>query len=251
MYNIPFSKMLQPRLGTTWAYNQKDTIFVSYARYNPAASSLPRAASWDRNLLVTQNADFDANGNLFAVENVASSSGKLFVPGPDAAAIRRVAGRDGQAVHARPVGARLLPVSQRHALLGGHEQQRAHRVNPPPGIPQALYIPNLSDQLAQIGSGSSLRHRRARWRVHRLSRADGGRRIPQGPRVGPGLVHAEPLLRQLRPGRLDDRRLERREHLHRVVEHRRRRRAPAVGQQARHCCAATGRTRSRSTVRTP
>ena len=50
MYNVPFSKMLQPRLSTTWAYNQKDTVFVSYARYNPAASSLPRAASWDRNL---------------------------------------------------------------------------------------------------------------------------------------------------------------------------------------------------------
>ena len=103
MYEIPFSKMLQPRLGATWAYNGKDTVFASYARYNPAASSLPRAASWDRNLLVTQNADFDANGKLFAVETVASSSGKLFVPGPDAATLRRVAGRHGQAVHARPV----------------------------------------------------------------------------------------------------------------------------------------------------
>jgi hypothetical protein len=79
-YAIPFSKMIQPRLSTTWAYNGKDTIFASYARYNPAASSLPRAASWDRNLAATQNADFDANGNLFAVETVASSTGKLFVP---------------------------------------------------------------------------------------------------------------------------------------------------------------------------
>src|ERR1044072_5753193 len=72
--------MIPPRLGATWAYNQKDTVFASYARYNPAASSLPRAASWDRNLAATQNADFDANGNLFGVENVASSTGKLFVP---------------------------------------------------------------------------------------------------------------------------------------------------------------------------
>ena len=79
-YENPFSKMIQPRLSTTWAYNGKDTVFVSYARYNPAASSLPRAASWDRNLEVTQNADFDANGNLFGLENVASSTGKLFVP---------------------------------------------------------------------------------------------------------------------------------------------------------------------------
>ena len=79
-YEIPFSKMIQPRLSATWAYNGKDTVFASYARYNPAASSLPRAASWDRNLEVTQNADFDANGNLFELENVASSTGKLFVP---------------------------------------------------------------------------------------------------------------------------------------------------------------------------
>jgi len=79
-YDIPFSKMIQPRVSATWAYNDKDTIYASYARFNPAASSLPRAASWDRNLAVTQNADFDANGNLFAVESVAGSTGKLFVP---------------------------------------------------------------------------------------------------------------------------------------------------------------------------
>ena len=50
MYEIPFSKMIQPRVGATWAYNGKDTVYASYARYNPAASSLPRAASWARNL---------------------------------------------------------------------------------------------------------------------------------------------------------------------------------------------------------
>jgi Carboxypeptidase regulatory-like domain len=79
-YDIPFSKMIQPRVSATWAYNDKDTIYASYARFNPAASSLPRAASWDRGLEVTQNADFDASGNLFAVESVAGSTGKLFVP---------------------------------------------------------------------------------------------------------------------------------------------------------------------------
>ena len=63
MYEIPFSKMLQPRVGATWAYNSRDTVFGSYAKYNPAASSLPRAASWDRNLIGTFiDAEFDANG---------------------------------------------------------------------------------------------------------------------------------------------------------------------------------------------
>ncbi|MCX6551443.1 MAG: carboxypeptidase regulatory-like domain-containing protein, partial [Acidobacteria bacterium] len=45
MYTIPFSRMFQPRLGATWAYNGQDTIYASYARYNPAVNSLPRAAS--------------------------------------------------------------------------------------------------------------------------------------------------------------------------------------------------------------
>ena len=79
MYDLPFSKMLQPRVSATWAFNGRDTIYGSYARYHPAASSLPRAASWDRNLAVTLNADFDAQGRLFSVQPLRSSSGKLFV----------------------------------------------------------------------------------------------------------------------------------------------------------------------------
>ncbi len=35
MYEIPFSKMIQPRVGATWAYNGTDTVYGSYARYNP------------------------------------------------------------------------------------------------------------------------------------------------------------------------------------------------------------------------
>jgi hypothetical protein len=84
MYDLPFSKMMQPRVSATWAFNGRDTVYGSYARYNPAASSLPRAASWDRNLAVTLNFDFDAEGRLLAVQPVRSSSGKLFVEDLDA-----------------------------------------------------------------------------------------------------------------------------------------------------------------------
>jgi hypothetical protein len=80
MYDIPFSKMLQPRVGATWAYNGKDTIYASWATYNPAANSLPRAASWARNKAVTINAFFDQNGVLYGVNNLAASTGKLFQP---------------------------------------------------------------------------------------------------------------------------------------------------------------------------
>ena len=80
MYKIPFSKQLQPRLGATWAYNGRDNIYASYARYNPSVNSLPRAASWDRSI---QNAFvdvyFDQNGTSYGYKFVESSSGKLFV----------------------------------------------------------------------------------------------------------------------------------------------------------------------------
>ena len=62
MYEIPFSKMIQPRarrdLGATTARTRSTP---ATRKYNPAASSLPRAASWDRNLATTFiDAHFDA-----------------------------------------------------------------------------------------------------------------------------------------------------------------------------------------------
>lgn len=81
MHDTGFSDMIQPRLGATWAYNGEDTIYTSIARYNPAANSDARAASWDRNLVQSINAYFDATGTLLGVDPVGSSSGKLFVPG--------------------------------------------------------------------------------------------------------------------------------------------------------------------------
>jgi hypothetical protein len=81
MHDFGFRQMIQPRLGATWAYNEVDTIFASYATYNQAASSLPRAASWDRGLQNQVNVDYDANGKLIGIDPVGASAGKLFVPG--------------------------------------------------------------------------------------------------------------------------------------------------------------------------
>jgi hypothetical protein len=49
--------------------------------YNQAASSLPRAASWDRGLQNQVNAYFDATGKLIGVDPVGASAGKLFQKG--------------------------------------------------------------------------------------------------------------------------------------------------------------------------
>src|SRR4029079_18257766 len=73
--------------GATWAYNGHDTLFASLARYYPAASSLPRAASWDRNLAAEREAYFDASGNLIGSQALASSSGKAFATDLDPRAI--------------------------------------------------------------------------------------------------------------------------------------------------------------------
>jgi hypothetical protein len=155
MYEIPFKKMLQPRLGLTWAYNDRDTVYASFARYNPAASSLPRAASWDRNLATTIRGYFDANGLLFATDPVASSSGKLFV----------------QDLAPRTITEYLVGTARQlsprwSARVYGRYREGAHfwedtnndarvRFDPPADIPRELYISDLAARRAQIGSGSS------------------------------------------------------------------------------------------------
>jgi hypothetical protein len=83
MKKIDFSEMIQPRLGVTWDFSDSASVFANYARYYPSASSLARAASWDRNLHTEIEADFDINGNMIALEGEDSSSGKLFQKGID------------------------------------------------------------------------------------------------------------------------------------------------------------------------
>ncbi|AOS97090.1 hypothetical protein AUP74_01659 [Microbulbifer aggregans] len=78
MYKVDWKDMIQPRLGVTWAYNDQDTIFANFAQYNPAASSLARAASWDRNSRATLDVYWDQNGNYISSTPREGSSGKLF-----------------------------------------------------------------------------------------------------------------------------------------------------------------------------
>ena len=156
MYQIPFSKMLQPRVGATFAYNGKDTVYASYAKYNPAASSLPRAASWDRNLIGTfVDVHFDANGVEFAAVPVGSSSGKLFVPDMTPRTINEfLVGTSRQ--FGQHFSARLYGRHRRGAHFWEDTNNNARQAfNPPPEIPRELYVPDLAARLAQIGSGST------------------------------------------------------------------------------------------------
>jgi hypothetical protein len=156
MYEIPFSKMIQPRVGATWAYNGNDTVYASFARYNPAASSLPRAASWDRNNLgLLVDVYFDENGVLFASVPRGSSSGKLFQEDLDPRAINEVL--VGTARQFTPEWTMRLYGRYRHGYNFWEDTNNNARLvfNAPPDIEaKGLYIPNLDDQRRQIGSGS-------------------------------------------------------------------------------------------------
>src|SRR5690606_25654304 len=156
MYEIPCSKMLQPRPGATWAYNGSDTIYASFARYNPAASSLPRAASWDRNNLgLFVDVHFDQNGVLFASEEVGSSSGKLFQDDLDPRTINEVL--VGTSKQLTPEWSARLYGRYRHGYNFWEDTNNIARLifDAPPEIEaKGLYIPNLDDQRRQIGNGS-------------------------------------------------------------------------------------------------
>jgi hypothetical protein len=152
MLDIPFSKMLQPRVSTTWAYNGRDTVFAGYARYNPAANSLSRAASWDRSLAATINAHFDANGVMFASTPFASSTGKLFVDDLTPRSVDEV--MVGSSREFTPSWTGRLYTRYRAGRHFWEDTNNNARVvfDPPPGIPRELYIPNLVQQMQDIGT---------------------------------------------------------------------------------------------------
>jgi len=81
MYEVDWSDMIQPRVSVNWDYSDKASVYVSLARYNPSASSLARAASWDRNLRSDLWVRWDADGDFIESESVDSSSGKWFPDG--------------------------------------------------------------------------------------------------------------------------------------------------------------------------
>jgi hypothetical protein len=168
MYEVPWSKLLQPRLSATYAYNGKDTVFASYAKFNPMASSLPRAASWDRNLATTIQSYFDANGNLFANDPLASSSGKLFVPN-----MTPPTHNEFLIGTARELTPHLTARAYFRYNRGDHYWEDTNNTarlaqaqggfNPPAtlagtdaSIPQTLYIPDLTAMRTQIGASAGL-----------------------------------------------------------------------------------------------
>jgi len=166
MKKVDFSEMLQPRLGITWDFSDSASVFANYARYYPSASSLPRAAAWDRNLHSTIEADFDIDGNMIEIESKDSSSGKLFQEGIDPRHIDEfLVGVNWEATadltlraHARYRKARDFWEDtwnwSREAYSCTAEPDRFGCM-PAGWAPEEPYIPELDEYRDQIGSGSS------------------------------------------------------------------------------------------------
>jgi hypothetical protein len=158
MYTLNFSEMLQPRVSATWAYNGRDTVYGSYARYIPAASSLPRAASWDRNLTGTFiDAHFDAAGNLFAAVPVGSSTGKLFADDLNPRTTDEYTiGTARQITDRLSVRAYGRYRDSRHFWEDTNNNSRSAAFGAPADIAaKGLYIPDLAAMLGQIGTGGT------------------------------------------------------------------------------------------------
>jgi Carboxypeptidase regulatory-like domain/TonB-dependent Receptor Plug Domain len=162
MHEFGFGDEIQPRLGATWAYDGSNTVWTSYAKYNPAANSDARAASWDRNLVVTINAYFDANGKLIGTAPNASSSGKLFQAGIKPPEINEYMVGTARQLTTRWSG--RVYGRYRHGDNYMEDTNNTARgdFNAPGGISHDPYIPNLGTVTptrtglrGAIGSGST------------------------------------------------------------------------------------------------
>jgi len=155
MKKVPFSQMVQPRLGVNWFATDKTTVFANFARYNPSASSLARAASWARNNLSgVIRTYWDENGENIYYEQRASSSGKFFQEGIKP---RRI---DEYLVGVTyDVNDRLTTRAHYRYRKGRNFWEDTNNnariaFDPPPGIPQELYIPDLDAYRAEVGGSS-------------------------------------------------------------------------------------------------
>ena len=155
MYETDWEDMIQPRFGVKYDYSDTGSVFANYARYHPSASSLARAASWDRNLSRELRLRYDAAGNFIESSAVRSSSGKFFQEGLEPRKIdeyligwnKEVNDEINVRVHAR------------HRMANNFWEDTNNnartRFNAPAEI-AALgdYIPNLADVRAEIGGSS-------------------------------------------------------------------------------------------------
>jgi hypothetical protein len=154
MYEVGWDEMISPRFGATWAYDPNGTVYGSVGRYYPAASSLPRAASWDRNLRSERTASFDRNGNLIGSVTVASSSGKFFDDDLDPRAVDEIVLGSARQFNSRWNARAYARYRYGYNFWEDTNNTARSAFNAPPGISREDYIPNLAVVRGEIGGSS-------------------------------------------------------------------------------------------------
>jgi hypothetical protein len=154
MKEVGFDEMISPRLAATWSYNGKDALYASYARYYPPASSLPRAASWARNLRRSIRAFFDADGNLIEVDPVRSSSGKFFQEGIDPRSIDEFIVGYSKQISRAWTGRIHGRYRKGQDFWEDTNNNARSRYDAPAPIPQEDYIPDLDEYREEVGGSS-------------------------------------------------------------------------------------------------
>ncbi|WP_083273000.1 TonB-dependent receptor [Alteromonas confluentis] len=161
MYKTDWKDMFQPRLGVKWEYQDGANVFANYASYNPNASSLARAASWDRNIRGTLLVHFDENGEYLAAGGAPGSSGKFFA---DNLRPRRI--DEWTLGTSKLLTNQFFVRSHLRYRYGSHfweDMPNGARLygeyGPAGGVPEniaakGLYIPNLDDMRAEVGGSS-------------------------------------------------------------------------------------------------
>jgi Carboxypeptidase regulatory-like domain/TonB-dependent Receptor Plug Domain len=146
MHRFDFGEMIQPRLGATWAYNSRDTVYASYARYMPPANSDARAASWDRNLVAQLNVYFDQTGTLIGISPNASSSGKWWQEGIEHPQVQEF--MVGTSRQLTPAWSTRLYGRAREGdrYLEDTNNNARSLFGAPAGIPRTDYVPNLCNE---------------------------------------------------------------------------------------------------------
>ena len=256
MYEIPFSKMIQPRARRDLGLQRQGHGLRQLRALQPGgelAAARRVVGSQPRRRRI--DAHFDAERRAVRAptrspRRPASCSSHDLTPRDD----QRVPGRHGAAV--RPPADRPAYGRYREGSHFWEDTNNNARVafNPPAGIPRELYIPDLDGKLRadrqRRRQRLDLRDRRARRRLHASttrSTLESEWRSEQGASCAartPGATTTATSTRTTRRHR------QRREHLHRLVEHRRRRRAASCGTTRTATCAATARTCSSSTATT-
>lgn len=163
MYKVDWKDMIQPRLGINWKYDGQNSVFANYASYNPEASSLARAASWDRNTRGTVQVAFDQNGNFLDYAGSDGSSGKLFVEDMKPHRIDEITVGTTKAItdrfqlrgHTRyREGQHFWEDMPNNARIADYKAGSLANGVPADIAEKGLYIPNLAERMDGIGTAS-------------------------------------------------------------------------------------------------